>query len=526
MLLFALVACLTAFGEAHHVARQPTPAAQPLKIQNARRQDAATTTAAPSVTAISECHFHETTQFCMAGTSEFQVLIEATATGELPAEYTGCHNHEDEMFCFGPDGEEVEILPEGAEHDEEEEGEEHDHEEEEEEGEEHDHEEEEEEGEEHDHEEEEANSGEDCHFHNGVEHCVGASSAETTTSCDSPPDRDYDIPLRIGLLFVMLITTALGVLAPILLTSLPAFRGAHPPASLRAATLLVRQFGTGVIVSTAFIHLYTHAQLSFSNPCLEGVEYESTASAILMAGLFLAFVVEWVGRRIVHEREERKIARAGGAGVGEGEGTSESAGKDGDDARNGVPLAASLGHHHYTGPGRTETLNVLVMEAGIIFHSILIGLTVVVTPNSAFATLYAAIIFHQFFEGLALGSRISTLPSPSSLPSPPPLNAPVPVSMLHKLFMALAFAVTTPVGMAIGLGVINSFNGNDPSTIVAIGTLDALSAGVLVWVGVVEMWAGDWIWGEMERAGVVKTAGAGTALIAGLALMSLIGKWA
>jgi hypothetical protein len=52
------------------------------------------------------------------------------------------------------------------------------------------------------------------------------------------------------------------------------------------------------------------------------------------------------------------------------------------------------------------------------------------------------------------------------------------------MLMASAFALVTPVGMAIGIGVLHRFNGNDPSTLIALGTLDALSAGILVWVGI------------------------------------------
>jgi zinc transporter 1/2/3 len=151
------------------------------------------------------------------------------------------------------------------------------------------------------------------------------------------------------------------------------------------------------------------------------------------------------------------------------------------------------------------------------------------------------------FEGIALGTRIAALGStpaaarlqhighhhvqPSETPSgseDTDIKAPgVSVSMSKKLLLAAAFAVVTPLGMAIGIGVLNSFNGNDPSTIVAIGTLDALSAGILVWVGIVEMWAHDWtLGGEMTRASPVKTALGMTGLVAGMAVMSLLGKWA
>lgn len=98
--------------------------------------------------------------------------------------------------------------------------------------------------------------------------------------------------------------------------------------------------------------------------------------------------------------------------------------------------------------------------------------------------------------------------------------------MSQKIILASCFAVVTPVGMAIGTGALSVFNGNDPATILAIGTLDAFSAGILVWVGVVEMWAADWMGGEMAEAGIGTTIMGLIGLMSGMALMSLLGKWA
>lgn len=117
------------------------------------------------------------------------------------------------------------------------------------------------------------------------------------------------------------------------------------------------------------------------------------------------------------------------------------------------------------------------------------------------------------FEGIALGTCIAELPKAAA-------------STLQKLIMAGTFALITPIGMAIGIGVLNEFNGNDPSTIIAIGTLDALSAGILAWVGLVEMLARDWLHGKLLAAGLVRTICALFALVSGLVLMSVLGKWA
>ena len=181
-----------------------------------------------------------------------------------------------------------------------------------------------------------------------------------------------------------------------------------------------------------------------------------------------------------------------------------------------------------------------------------VGVTLVVAGDSFFITLFIVILFHQMFEGLALGTRIATLrqyshvenaaPLPSVEPKQPAsvdttgnlsatgsheLVKSSPVPMLKKLAMALAFAIATPIGMAIGTGVLQQFNGQDPSTLIAIGTLDALSAGILLWVGLVEMWARDWIFGgELVDSSPAVTICASVGLVAGMVLMSFLGKWA
>ncbi|KAK0731955.1 hypothetical protein B0H67DRAFT_640276 [Lasiosphaeris hirsuta] len=498
--------CMAPTGEVQIILAVETPAPTP------------SASAPASPTAVSECHLHESSIHCMVGTTEYVVLTPVTATADIPPAYTGCHAHEAETICVTPGGEEVPIALAAEEDD--------------------------------DHETESSSSGQNCHFHAGVEHCT---TSEANVSC-GVVERDYNIKLRVGLMFVILVTSSIGVFTPILVASFVSPRN--------IIFTILRQFGTGIIISTAFIHLFTHASLMFANDCLGELAYESTASAILMAGLFLSFLVEYAGIRLVQWHSAKSAAS-----------TVESPGS----ARRSASHSA-------------EMVNITVLEAGVIFHSILIGLTLVVSADSFFLTLFAVITFHQMFEGIALGTRIAALgqpgappalghghshghghghfhgPSPTHEPSPQTLaeelvaaSAAVParprkslagehrsgsesdssvapaeatcaghsVSLHKKLLLAAAFALVTPVGMAIGIGVLKHFNGNDPSTIIAIGTLDALSAGILVWVGVVEMWAHDWmLGGEMTTAGPARTALGLVSLVAGLALMSLLGKWA
>lgn len=242
----------------------------------------------------------------------------------------------------------------------------------------------------------------------------------------------------------------------------------------------------------------------FTNECLGELEYEATTSAVVMSGIFLAFLFEYVGHRVIFSRGSRAPNSI----------SQDTSRKEAFSSEMPQPQStlAHLGHSHGDPTKPNTGFSVLVMEAGIIFHSILIGVSLVIADDSFYKTLLVVIIFHQFFEGLALGARIAHLPG-AILP--------------YKVIMAGVFALITPIGMAIGLGVLHSFNGNEKSTLVALGTLDALSAGILVWVGVVDMWARDWVieGGEMLNATWGKVLTGGLSLVTGLVLMGLLGKW-
>lgn len=76
----------------------------------------------------------------------------------------------------------------------------------------------------------------------------------------------------------------------------------------------------------------------FGNECLGELGYEATTSAIVMAGLFLSFLVDFIGHRVV-------LSKTQSASNGSAEDKSKSA-------------------------LTTEVISILVMEAGILFHSL------------------------------------------------------------------------------------------------------------------------------------------------------------
>ncbi|KAL8837896.1 MAG: hypothetical protein Q9176_005372 [Flavoplaca citrina] len=449
-------------------------------------------TAAPSVatavaaadaqtTAVTDCHMHETAhlpRFCVRGDGgEVMAMVTAGAIEDPPpAQYTGCHSHGEELFCYGPDSEETLFAPEAAaaaiQTGASSEGQE----------------------------EESSSEGRNCHFHAGVEHCLEPGETEGGLSASAAAcekiDRSYDMPIRIGTLFVMLITSSIAVFGPILLVR---FAHVHPGGYIFT---ILKQFGTGVIISTSLVHLLTHAELMFKNPCLGPLKYEATTTAIVMAGAFLTFLLQYSSFRLTDARSRTVLSKSD---------SQHAESINGDTSVKSSQSPAPTVLHNHRMPKLDDPLSVLILEAGIIFHSAIIGVTLVVAGDSFYRILVVVIIFHQMFEGLALGVRISHLTT---------------TAMLKKLLMGSAFALITPLGMAIGLGVLDTFNGKDRSTIIAIGTLDAFSAGILLWTGFVQMWSFDWLYGDLRDAGAVKTGLGMFALISGMVLMSLLGKWA
>jgi zinc transporter 1/2/3 len=140
-----------------------------------------------------------------------------------------------------------------------------------------------------------------------------------------------------------------------------------------------------------------------------------------------------------------------------------------------------------------------------------VGVLLTITPDSELVQIFAVVLVHQLSEGLALGARIEPLEG---------------IRASTKVVMGLAFSVTCPIGMSIGIGVRKSFNGNDRNTVLVLGIMNALSAGVLAWVAFVELWSKDWMQGELRIANAKKTTVAMLSLTSGLILMGVLGKWA
>jgi zinc transporter 1/2/3 len=156
---------------------------------------------------------------------------------------------------------------------------------------------------------------------------------------------------------------------------------------------------------------------------------------------------------------------------------------------------------------------IFILEFGVVFHSIFIGLTLAVA-GAEFSTLYVVLVFHQTFEGLGLGTRLSSAPWPKSKRWTPYL-------------LAIGYGISTPIAIAVGLGIRKTYPPGSQTTLVVNGVFDSISAGILIYTGLVELMAHEFMFSPtMQKAPIRTVIWAFTLMCLGAGLMALLGKWA
>lgn len=160
-----------------------------------------------------------------------------------------------------------------------------------------------------------------------------------------------------------------------------------------------------------------------------------------------------------------------------------------------------------------QLVSVSILEFGVIFHSIFIGLTLAVTGEH-FAVLYAVLTFHQTFEGLALGSRFASIKWPKNRHWTPYL-------------FGIGFAASTPLAIGIGLAVRTIYQPGTQTALIINGVFDSISAGILIYTALVELMAHDFIFSaHMQQAPLKEMLGALFLMCLGAGVMAMLGFWA
>jgi len=343
--------------------------------------------------------------------------------------------------------------------------------------------------------------------------------SDDALNCGSGGGSDTHFHLRIASVFIILICSMSGAMFPVL-----AKRSSwlNVPKSVFE---FAKYFGSGVIIATAFIHLLSPAIDELGSPCLSPAWQEYPyALALSILSIFGIFIIElvafrWGTAKLTALDMEHD---AHGHGVG----SVAAHGPEGDDQRG---LEQTNGNRSYEKKNiddveslqvvrnmddnaAAQIIGVMILEFGVVLHSVLIGLTLAVNEN--FIVLFVVIIFHQTFEGLGLGSRLAVMQLP-------------PKYHYVPIIAALLYGLTTPIGIAAGLGVRTTYNPDSTKASIVSGVLDALSSGILIYTGLVELLAHEFLFNkEMINGSNGKLAYALSCMLFGCGIMALLGRWA
>lgn len=300
---------------------------------------------------------------------------------------------------------------------------------------------------------------------------------------------------RISSIFVIFITSIIVTLFPVVALHVPWLR------IPRLLYVMAKNFGTGIILATAYIHLMDPAYDAIGRKSCVGstgtwADY-SWCPAIMLASSVLIFVVDvycdFISLRyfenkshveiLLDTKDEKKISH------------------------NKIEETGSL---NVRKDFASQIYGFLILEFGVLFHSAMIGLTLGSTPD--YVTLYIVMIFHQAFEGLGIGARLSLIPFPKKWSWAP-------------YALCFAYAITTPLTIAIGIGLRAQYRDSDYSTLVVSGVLDAMSAGVMMYTAMVELIARDFVFKTPRFASLTDLNVQLLCMMSGIAIMSVLGRW-
>ncbi|KAK9374030.1 Zinc/iron permease [Lipomyces chichibuensis] len=360
--------------------------------------------------------------------------------------------------------------------------------------------------------------------------------------------RSYDLPFHVGALVIILTVSTLACAFPLVAVKFPAL---CIPANF---LFVVRHFGTGVLIATAFVHLLPTAFISLTDPCLPALwndRYPAMAGAIALAAVFLITVIEMV---FSHGRSVCSLSPAFDPHVALEHGPEKDISTDCDQIVNPARRVNSTGQqlqrltdanaaidrtemvpyktlrkdmfaetvdefteqdsvHGGKSKQKNAVLQCLLLELSILFHSVFIGMALSVEVDDAFIVLLIAIAFHQTFEGLALGSRISSLSWSDRSVKP--------------WLMALAYGCTTPIGQAIGLATHSLYDPDSETGLLVVGIMNAISSGLLIYTALVDLLAEDFLSDQSWQVLRGKRRCMACFLVfLGAFGMSLVGAWA
>ncbi|KAK7401601.1 hypothetical protein VNO78_13212 [Psophocarpus tetragonolobus] len=310
---------------------------------------------------------------------------------------------------------------------------------------------------------------------------------------------------KIGSIASVLVAGALGVSLPLLSKRIPTL---DPKNDI---FFMVKAFAAGVILATGFVHILPEAFESLTSPCLKANPWGKFpfTGFVAMLSSIGTLMVDSFATGFYHRQHFNPSKQV----PADEELGDEHAG------HIHVHTHATHGHAHGSAvPSEGSVTSELirqriisqVLEIGIVVHSVIIGISLGTAGSiDTIKPLLVALSFHQFFEGMGLGGCISQAEFESK----------------STAIMATFFSLTTPIGIAIGMGVSSVYKENSPTALTVEGIFNSASAGILIYMALVDLLAADFMNPRLQK-NLKLLLGANISLLLGAGCMSLLAKWA
>lgn len=280
------------------------------------------------------------------------------------------------------------------------------------------------------------------------------------------------------------------------------------------AILIIKCFAAGVILSTSLVHVLPDAFTALSD-CQVSSHHPwkdfPFSGLVTLIGVLMALLVDLTATSHVdnhgHTSTPNHYTPIGTA--------AELAATKRKSAECGIELGGDrkMEDEEEALLKMKQRLVSQVLEIGIIFHSVIIGVTMGMSQNQCtIRPLVAALAFHQIFEGMGLGGCI----------------AQAGFSFGTTSYMCFMFSVTTPMGIILGM-IIFSLTGYDdssPNALILEGLLGSLSSGILIYMGLVDLIALDFFHNKLMSSEPWLKKWSFIALVLGSTSMSILALWA
>ncbi|XP_059626445.1 zinc transporter 6, chloroplastic [Cornus florida] len=320
--------------------------------------------------------------------------------------------------------------------------------------------------------------------------------------------------LKLISIFIIFFTSVVGITLPVMLARL-----FHGKPVYDKAILIIKCFAAGVILSTSLVHVLPDAFDALAN-CQVASHHPwkdfPFSGLVALIGVLAALLVDLTATSHVdsHGHGEKTsgthytpITEE----LTENCNKSKSKLKSEEERVESGELTTSLEGDELV--KMKQRLVSQVLEIGIIFHSVIIGVTMGMSQNKCtIRPLVAALSFHQIFEGMGLGGCI----------------AQAGFSLGTTAYMCFMFSVTTPMGIVLGM-IIFSLTGYDdssPNALILEGLLGSLSSGILIYMALVDLIALDFFHNKLMSSQSWLKKASFIALALGSTSMSILALWA